>query len=174
MHWLLGHRFVLSYLYIVTYRYTTRPIHCIHHYCRRRHPAGASATADYPLSHSGTLPSPLSVPISLLDTDPTRSRAYMLQESTQNIERIFRSRKSTRQSKADRTTTLKRLKSPRRSRSISPKSIATPLSTVSGNLRTRGLGKKSQKAKKNKTQKKDSFLVLEDMSDIDIIIILDT
>ena len=57
---------------------------------------------------------------------------------------------------------------------MSPKSTATPLSTASGNSRTRGSGKKSQKAKENEAQKKDGFLVLEDMPDTNITMIPET
>ena len=147
-------------------------IYCAHHCYRRCHPTGASAAADYPLSHAGILSHPVLIP--LLDTVPTRSRAYMLQESTQDTERTFRSRENTRQSEANCIATRRRLRSPRRLRSMSPKSTATPLSAASGNSRTIGLGKKSQKAKENKAQKMDGFLVLEDMPDTDIIMILKT
>ena len=57
---------------------------------------------------------------------------------------------------------------------MSPKSTATPLSAASGNSRTRGSGKKSQKAKENEAQKINGFLVLKDMPDTDIIMILET
>ena len=57
---------------------------------------------------------------------------------------------------------------------MTPKSTATPLLAMSGNSRTRGSGKKSQKAKENEAQKKDGFLVLEDMPDTDITIIPET
>ena len=51
---------------------------------------------------------------------------------------------------------------------------AKSISTASGNSRTRGSGKKSQKAKENEAQKKDGFLVLEDMLDTDITMIPET
>ena len=57
---------------------------------------------------------------------------------------------------------------------MSPKSTATPPLIVSENLRTRGSGKKSQKVKKNKAQKRDGFLALKDIPNIDIIIIPET
>ena len=57
---------------------------------------------------------------------------------------------------------------------MSPKSTATPLSTASGNSRTRSSGKNSQKVKENEAQRKDGFLVLEDMPDTDITMIAET
>ena len=63
---------------------------------------------------------------------------------------------------------------------MSSKTTATPLSTASGNSRTRGAGKKSQKVRENKAQKRasfsdtDGFSVLEDMPDADVAMILET
>ena len=57
---------------------------------------------------------------------------------------------------------------------MSPKATKTPLSTASGNSRTRGSGKKSQKVKENEAQKEEGLTILEDLSDTDIIIIPET
>ena len=57
---------------------------------------------------------------------------------------------------------------------MSPKATKTPLSTASGNSRTRGFGKKSQKAKENEAQKEEGLVVFEDSSDTDITIIPET
>ena len=57
---------------------------------------------------------------------------------------------------------------------MSPKATKTPLLTASGNLRTRGSSKKSQKAKENKAQKEEGLVVFKDSLDTDIIIIPET
>ena len=57
---------------------------------------------------------------------------------------------------------------------MSPKATKTPLSTASGNSRTRGSGKKSQKVKENEAQKEEGLTILEDLSDTDITIIPET
>ena len=112
------------------------------------------------------LPPP--APIPLLDTVPPRSEACMPSESTQDTDKAFRSREDMRQREANYTAIRRRSRSPRRSRSMSPKTTATPLSTASGNSRTRGAGKKSQKVRENAAQNKagfsdtDGFSVLED------------
>ena len=57
---------------------------------------------------------------------------------------------------------------------MSPKATKTPLSTVSGNSRTKSSGKKLQKVKKNEAQKEENLIILEDLSNTDIIIIPET
>ena len=57
---------------------------------------------------------------------------------------------------------------------MSPKATKTPLSTASGNSRTRGSSKKSQKAKENEAQKEEGLAVFEDSPDTDITIIPET
>ena len=56
---------------------------------------------------------------------------------------------------------------------MSPKDIVTPLSAISENIRIRGDSRiiLSQKLKENAAQKRDSYLVLKDMPDIDVKII---
>ena len=95
----------------------------------------------------------------------------MPSENVQNSDRAYRTRENTHQHKVNR---LRKLRSLRRLRSMSSKAIKTPLLTASGNLRTRGSGKKSQKAKKNKGQKEKGLTVLKDLSNTDIIIIPET
>ena len=57
---------------------------------------------------------------------------------------------------------------------MSSKATKTPLLTASGNSRTRGSGKKSQKAKENEGQKEKGLTVLKDLSNTDITIIPET
>ena len=63
---------------------------------------------------------------------------------------------------------------------MSPKTTATPLSTASGNSRTNGAGKESQKVRENEAQKRagfsdiDGFSLLKDMPDADVAMIPET
>ena len=57
---------------------------------------------------------------------------------------------------------------------MSPKTTKTPLSTASGNSKTRGSGKKSQKAEENEAQKEEGLIILEDSPDTAITIIPET